>query len=116
MGTTEGHLYAVEALLDAGASTELRTAEWNRALDAALDLGHTTIANTLSNNIVQKRASRRSMAIPSKPTSGPESLSVCPSPALAYGVYRSPRQQAARLYYLHRNFPNPGILSDNRTD
>ena len=55
------------------------------------------------------------MVISSKPTSGPESLPVFPSLVLGYGVYRSPRRRAARLYYPHRNFPNPGILSDNRT-
>jgi hypothetical protein len=29
-------------------------------------------------------------------------------------VYRYPGRRAARLYYLHQEFPNPGILSDNR--
>jgi hypothetical protein len=42
-------------------------------------------------------------------------LPVCPSLGLDHGVDRIPRRRVARLYYLHRQFPNPGILSGNRT-
>jgi hypothetical protein len=44
----------------------------------------------------------------------PGTLPVCPSLVLDYGVYRNPGRRTARIYYLHQEFPNPGILSDNR--